>query len=190
MEDTTPAAEAAASGANVLLREVINYFSFLFRVPVLVCFVAMIGVVAIILQDVYPGAAAAILPLLLGWLPTNIHLETAGFVKLYGALSTVLYALSLLVRLALRGRTFTVRYRTQFAVAAACATLGWGFVLYNVRFLRVAAGTSRTELALLFLFFYLLTLVAFAAALALSRFADFVAAALSNAVDRRFGAGR
>ncbi len=40
---------------------------------------------------------------------------------------------------------------------------------YNLRFVRVAAGTTRMGLALVFPFFHALTLVAFAAALALSR---------------------
>ncbi len=179
-------AAAAANGAIFLLHEVINYVSFMFRVPVFVWFLAMIVVIAIVLQDVYPGIGGAASPLVSRSSADQIHLTTADFVKLYGEIAFGLYVVGAIIRLVRRGRPLRVRYRTQFAIAAAFATLGWGFVLYNVQYLRVGAGTSRVGLAVMFVVFYLLTLVAFAVALAISWFADYLATALGNAADAYF----
>ncbi len=179
---------AVAGNAAVLLaRESINYVSYYFRVPVVVCFFAMAVVVAIVIQDAYPRAhaylAAAMGPLL-ARLPGEVHLDNSSWIKIYGVISTAMYVLGLVGRLALRGRTPTLTYRSKFAVAAAVATLGWGFVLLNLPYMRVAAGTSRMGLGLVFLCFYALTLAAFAAALALSWFADAVSAAGGRLVER------
>jgi hypothetical protein len=179
-------AAAAANGAIFLLHELINYLSFTFRVPVFICFLALIVVIAIVLQDVYPGIGRAASPVVSRTAPEQIHLTTGDFVKLYGQITFGLYLAGAIVRLVRRGRPLRVRYRTQFAIAAGFATLGWGFVLYNVPSLRVAAGTSSVGLAVMFLVFYLLTLVAFAVALAISWFADHVAAVLGDTADAYF----
>ena len=172
---------AAASGALLIVQEVINYVAFLFRVPVAICFAGMAVIIFVILQDVYfPAAPPVANPTAL----THIHLDGGDFVRLYGGLSIVLYVLSLVGRLVLRDRWPRPSYRAKFLVAAAVATLGWGFALYNVPSLRVASGTSRTSLALLFVVFYVLTLVAFALALALSLFADYISAAGARMLGR------
>jgi hypothetical protein len=171
-----PPIPALANAATFLATELVNYFSFLFRVPVFFCFAGMVVIIAIIIQDVYPGVAAITSAPASASAARHIHIGTGDWLKLYGGVSTAWYVLSLLARLVLRRRTFTVRYRTKFIIAAMVATLGWGFVLYNVPSLRVATGTSHAALALLFLFFYALTLGAFAAALALSRLADYISA--------------
>jgi hypothetical protein len=181
-----PAIPALANAATFLLTELVNYFSFLFRVPVFFCFAGMVVVIAIIIQDVYPGVAAITSAPASASAPQHIHVGTGDWLKLYGGVSTAWYVLSLLARLVLRGRTFRLRYRTKFIIAATVATLGWGFVLYNVPSLRVAAGTSHAALVLLFLFFYALTLGAFAAALALSRLADYISASGGSLARRLF----
>ncbi len=189
-EPTTSApqrpAAAAASGALFLLHELINCLSYTFRVPVFICFIAMLAVVAIVLQDVYPGFARAAPPVASRSAVEQIHWTTGDFVKLYGKIALGLYLAGAILRLVRRGRPFRVRYRTQFAIASGFATLGWGFVLYNVQYLRVGAGTSRIGLAAMFVLFYLLTLAGFAVALAISWFADYLVTALGNAADASF----
>lgn len=175
----------AAGGGVLLLHELVNCVSSYFRVPVLVCFMAMAATVAIVLQDVYPRVGPVVLAPILLLLPARIHLDGAAFVKLYAALATALWILGLLVRLLRRGRSFTMPYRAQFGTAAAFATLGWGFILWNVRFIKVAPGTSRTQMGVVFFVLYLVTLVAFAIALAISRAGDLMAASLGGAIDRR-----
>lgn len=155
-------------------REAITYCAYFLKVPVLFCFIGMMGAVLGVLQDVYPRAARFAIAPLAALLPHQIHIDTAGFLELYFVLSTLWYLLNVPVRI-LRGEHEKLSYIDSYLIAAGIATLGWGFVLINVPYLRVAPGTSRTGLAGTFVFFYFLTLAAFAASLRLSRLGDYIA---------------
>jgi hypothetical protein len=152
-------------------RELLNYLAYMLRAPVLFCFLSMLGVIVVVLQDVYPHLARATTQSLLWFLPERTHLDRADFIKLYVAVSSGLYLIGIPFRLWFRDRA-RLSYGSQFTITAIVATLGWGFVLYNLPYLRVAPGTSRLGLSLVFLFFYILTLFAFAAALGFSKLGD------------------
>ena len=156
-----------------IVREMLNYASYYFKVPVLFCFVGLAFIIVIILQETYPRIAAATVFPLLALLPQTLHLDTAAFVKVYGFFSTTWYIVSLPLRKIYRGRP-PVTYWSQFKIMTIFATAGWGIVLCHVPVMRIAPGATRIGLAGVFLFFYLLTLASFAAALCLSSLGDLI----------------
>jgi hypothetical protein len=168
--------------AVFLARHALNYISYVFRVPVLLCFVTLVCVLVIILQETYPRLASmTVLPLLV-FLPQDIHLDLPAFIKFYALFSGVWYAGSLPFRKWFRQGKPT--HWSQFKIIAGIATAGWGIVLGHVPVMRIAPGSTRMGLAFVFFLFYLLTIGAFAAAVFLSYLADLVVQAGNVQLDK------
>ena len=161
--------------------EMLYYISYVFRVPLMLCIIALAAFIVITLQDIYPQIAAVTTAPLLGLLPENFdfNFNNGGVLKLYAQLSSLWYIITRPIQLAF-SRLAKITYKLRFGVAAGFVTLGYVFVFLNVPFMQMAPGTSRLSMFITFFVFYLLTLVGFAGALALSFVADLFVAWAHN----------
>jgi hypothetical protein len=155
----------------VLVGELVEYIAIVFRLPVLLGAIALAATVVITLQDFYPRVFAVAVSPLLGFLPQHFEFELPDLVKASVFISLAWYVLTLVLRL-WRGDRPPMRYRVQLVWVTLFVTVCWGFVLAHLPWMRVAPGASRTALGWIFVGFYLLTLVSFAAGVTFSWSAD------------------
>src|SRR5712692_8898474 len=143
----------------LLVSEVLGYIAFLVNVPFALSLVATIFVIVIVLQDVY-----GLEPLrLLAWtgIPAkgHFHADLKDFLRFYAIAAFALFLVREIVRAVFRLKRPTFRRRLLTPIIVS--TLGWAFVLASVPLMRVAPGTTRVALGMMFFFFYLLGLGGF-----------------------------
>lgn len=156
----------------VVAAEVLEYVAFVANVPFALSLGAMVAAIVIVLQDTYalkPLRFMYALPFAGSRIPEHfsVHLDLKQFLTLYAQISFFLFVIWEVVSLVLHLKRAS--FQRRFAIAAIVATLGWGFVIAHVPFMRVANQSSRVSLALAFFFLYVLGLAGFAFGLLIAR---------------------
>ena len=143
----------------LLVSEVLGYIAFLVNVPFALSLVLTIAFIVIVLQYVY-----GLYPLrLLAWtgIPAegHFHAELKDFLRFYAIAAFVLFVTREIVRAVFRLKRPT--FRRRLVTPIIVLTLAWAFVIAHVPLMRVAPGTTRVALAMMFFFVYLVGLGGF-----------------------------
>jgi hypothetical protein len=163
--------ESAGRILALIVREVIAYISVVFRLPVLVGVLALVGIVTATLQDMYPRVFAGAVSPFLGLMPQKFELELPDLIRMCAYLSIAWYVITLPIRW-WRGDRPPMRYRAQLGWAVLVVTACWAFVFAHLPWMRMAPGASRAGLGGVFAGFYFMTLASFAGGVTFSWAAD------------------
>ena len=183
--------EAATRVGAFILMEAFQYFSYLIRVPVVLCslFIALMAFLPIVgntqVMD-FLGVTIYRLYLLFTTYnirevihpsPVDYHSTVQGaalwpfMIRAYAIFSTCVYFVGLPFRFMLRGRP-KLTYRAKFKIFAAASALSWGLALRFLTASPSGPGKSPWGFVTVMIVFYFITLAAYGVALSLYAVAD------------------